>query len=169
MAPPDRKRVDPGAARRLSDTVTTIERRHDPAAVERILRSLPDWFGIEESIVEYADDAARLPSYLAIDGDEVVGIALVHRRYPGAAELHLIAVAPDHRDRGVGTMLLASIEHDLRADGATLLHVWTVGPQLEDAFYAGTRAFYEKRGFCALQEIARVDWEDPALILVKIL
>jgi ribosomal protein S18 acetylase RimI-like enzyme len=149
--------------------MTTIARRHDPEAVERILRGLPDWFGIEESIVEYAADAARLPSYLAIDGDEVVGIALVHRRHPGSAELHLIAVAPEHHGRGVVSTLLAAVEHDLRVDGTTLLHVWTVGPSLEDAFSARSRGFYEKRGFVPLQELARADWEDPALILVKAL
>lgn len=43
----------------------------------------------------------------------------------------------------------------------------TVGPSFEDAWYAATRAFYERRGFFPLQELMRVDWEEPTLILVK--
>ena len=110
------------------DPCPRIERRHDPQAVERIVRSLPDWFGIEESIVEYAADAARLPSYLAIEGDEVVGIALVHRRYPESAELHLIAVAPAHHGPGVGTALLEADRGDRREDGVEACCTCRRGP-----------------------------------------
>ncbi|MFT4217001.1 MAG: hypothetical protein QM619_07410 [Micropruina sp.] len=35
----------------------TVERRRDPLAVERVLRTLPDWFGIEEAILGYVAKA----------------------------------------------------------------------------------------------------------------
>jgi ribosomal protein S18 acetylase RimI-like enzyme len=37
----------------------------DPATVERLLRKLPTWFGIESSVLEYIESARRLPAYLA--------------------------------------------------------------------------------------------------------
>jgi hypothetical protein len=36
--------------------------RPDPGTVERLLRALPEWFGIESSIAEYAESARRLPA-----------------------------------------------------------------------------------------------------------
>jgi ribosomal protein S18 acetylase RimI-like enzyme len=36
-----------------------------PATVERLLRSLPDWFGIESAVEAYVAAAARKPAYLA--------------------------------------------------------------------------------------------------------
>jgi ribosomal protein S18 acetylase RimI-like enzyme len=38
---------------------------HDPAAVERLLRLLPGWFGIEPAIAAYVESARHLPTYLA--------------------------------------------------------------------------------------------------------
>ena len=38
--------------------------RHDLGReCEPILRSLPEWFGIEESIVEYVEDIDRMPTF----------------------------------------------------------------------------------------------------------
>jgi ribosomal protein S18 acetylase RimI-like enzyme len=37
----------------------------DPATVERLLRKLPTWFGIESSVLGYIESARRLPAYLA--------------------------------------------------------------------------------------------------------
>ncbi|CAN5237166.1 hypothetical protein BH11ACT2_BH11ACT2_14590 [soil metagenome] len=57
-----------------------IDRRQDPDATDRILRSLPEWFGIEEAIQHYVLSAARLDSFLAVRDGEVVGVALTDRR-----------------------------------------------------------------------------------------
>lgn len=147
--------------------MTRIERRADPVAVDRILRALPSWFGIESAIQEYVAEAAVKPSYLAISHDSVVGIALISRHYPESAELFLIAVDPEHRSRGVGSALIDAIESDLAADGVTMLQVKTVGESFEDAGYAATRAFYRARGFVPLQELSNIDWDGPTLISVK--
>ena len=44
-----------------------------PRICGEILRSLPDWFGIEASIVRYAAESADLPMFGCRVGDEVVG------------------------------------------------------------------------------------------------
>lgn len=144
-----------------------VKQARDPSAVDRILRSLPDWFGIEDAIVGYVGDAAELPSYLAVVDGEVVGIALVRRHFPQSAELHLIAVAPTHHNHGVGRTLVRAIEGDLTSSGGQLLAVHTVGPSYENAAYARTRGFYQRLGFVPLQEFDRIDWDGPTLVLVK--
>jgi GNAT superfamily N-acetyltransferase len=144
-----------------------IEQRHDPAAVDSILRQLPEWFGIEDAIRSYVTDASTMPSFLATSDGQVVGVALVRRHFDASAELHLIAVDQNYHGQGVGSMLVAAIEDDLRADGVRMLQVHTVGPSYENAPYAQTRAFYEALGFVPLQVFEGVDWEGPTLILAK--
>lgn len=68
-----------------------VVRRRDPEAVRDILAGVPEWFGIPEANASYVEDAGRLPSYLGVDGDEVVGVALVAEHFPQAR------AAPDRR------------------------------------------------------------------------
>ena len=97
----------------------------------------------------------------------MVGAALVDRHFPQTGEIHLIAVRPEHHGSGVGSALLSAVESDLRADGAALLEVKTVGASFEDPGYAATRAFYAARGFLPLEEMTDYDWDGPTLIMVK--
>ena len=152
----------------MTSTIT-VTRGNDPGAVRRILGSLPDWFGIPEANEHYVRAGARLPGYLASTDGEVVGVALVERHFPESAEIHLIAVSPEHHGRGVGTALVRAAEEDLLADGAQVLQVKTVGPSFEDEGYAATRAFYAARGFVPLQEHDGLDWDGPTLVLVRFL
>ena len=144
-----------------------IIRANDPKATARILAALPDWFGIPAANEHYVRAAAEKPSYLARVDDTVVGVALLDRHFPETGEIHLIAGEPQHHGLGLGSALLAAIEADLRADGARLLEVKTVGPSYEAAGYAATRAFYAARGFLPLEEVTDFDWPGPTLIMVK--
>ncbi|MGG7462943.1 GNAT family N-acetyltransferase [Plantibacter sp. YIM 135347] len=120
-----------------------IEHRNEAGAVERILRSLPAWFGIEGSLLEYVESARTQESYLVLAGDVVVvvGVGLVVRRFPESAEIELLAVHADHRGRGAGRVLIEAIVEAVTRDGIQLLSVHTVGPSYEDEAYAATRAF----------------------------
>jgi GNAT superfamily N-acetyltransferase len=144
-----------------------VVRRQDPAAVSEILASIPDWFGIPEAKENYVRDAGRMPSYLAVEGDDVVGVALVNEHFPLSRELHPIAVGRDRHRQGAGKALLAAVEEDLRADGVRILEVHTLGPSDTDEGYARTREFYLAQGFVAMNELQRIDWDGPTLILVK--
>jgi len=143
-----------------------------PADVDRLLRSLPEWFGIEHSIQEYVDDARSFPTYVVRDpdGDAVVGILLVRRHFPAAAEVHLMAVDRAWHRRGVGRALVRQAEDDLRADGVKFLQVKTLSESRSNEDYERTRRFYLALGFVPLEEFPAL-WDpgNPALLLVKAL
>ena len=144
-----------------------VVRRQAPEAVREILATIPEWFGIPAANASYVEDAGRLPSYLVVDRDEVVGVALLNEHFPESRELHLIAVRRDRHREGIGRMLLGAIEGDLRESGVRVLEVHTVGPSRENAEYARTREFYLATGFVTINELQRIDWNGPTLILVK--
>jgi len=147
-----------------------IVKRQDPKAVERLLRSLPDWFGIEESLTEYVSDATNKPTYLALStSGAVVGALLMTRHFPGSAEMHLLAVDPSLHRRGIGRALAEEFERDMASDGVRLLEVKTQGPSRPDENYATTLAFYLAMGYEPLDEILDYWPENPCLILVKVL
>jgi GNAT superfamily N-acetyltransferase len=144
-----------------------VVRRADPVAVSALLTGVPEWFGIPEANAAYVADAARLPSYLAVDGDDVVGAALLTEHFPLSRELHLLVVRRDRHRQGIGRVLVDAVERDLRAAGVQILEVHTVGPSHASEGYARTRAFYESVGFVPMTELQRIDWSGPTLILVK--
>ena len=137
--------------------------------VRRILEALPDWFGDPAAIDNYvaAADDIGYGSSLATDAGSVLGVALTRRHFAEAAELHLIAVHPDARGKGIGRLLVDAVASGLAADGCVLLSVHTVGPSFHDEPYARTRAFYRHVGFTPLEEHAGLDWPGPTLILVR--
>ena len=70
----------------------------DPSSVRSILKSLPDWFGDPDAIDTYEHDAGSdaFQSLLAVDSGRTVGVALVRRHFPEAAELHLTPSRPTY-------------------------------------------------------------------------
>lgn len=147
-----------------------VVRRQDPQAVREIIASLPDWFGLPEFNEKFVRDAGRLSSYLAVDEDQhVLGVVLLAEHFAAAREITLMAVRPERHRQGIGRLLLASVEEDLRAAGVRILEVQTLGPSHEDQDYARTREFYLAQGFIPIHELQLAAWEDdePALILVK--
>lgn len=147
----------------------TVGHGRDAAATARILRGLPEWFGIESAIEGYLRDTDNeaLDSYLAIDGGIVVGIALVSWPLPSSPELHLLAVDAGHRGQGIGRLLVGSVAENVRHRGARLLSVHTVGPSFRDDAYAQTRRFYQAVGFIPVKEFENIDWDGPTLVLVQ--
>jgi len=92
----------------------------DPATVERLLRKLPSWFGIESSVLEYIESARRLPAYLAWPQgpapvghppDPAAGVLLAMRHFPRSAEIYLMAVDPAVHRQGAGGNVLIMMRH----------------------------------------------------------
>lgn len=140
----------------------------DAAVAERILRALPDWFGIEESLVQYVRDSAAMESWIAESGGGgAVGFITLNHHFPRASEIHCIAVPSEHHRAGIGRALVEHAERVLRARGVEFLQVKTLGASRPCEFYDRTRRFYEGMGFVALEEFKALWPGIPALQLVK--
>lgn len=147
-----------------------------PDDVERLLRGLPAWFGIDEANAEYVEAARRLPTYVATANDgtqppTIVGVCLVEHHNEHSSEIHLLAVDHDHHRRGIGRSLLERVEQDLTRAGREFLQVKTLGSAHPSPEYAATRHFYEALGYRALQEFPADEmWPgNPCLVMVKAL
>jgi len=135
---------------------------------EPILRLLPEWFGIEESILSYEKEIVSLPTFLAKSGGQVLGFLSVKQHYPESAEIYVMGVRPEARHGGIGRALMQEAEAYLKSQGVEYLQVKTLGPSNPDPVYAQTRVFYLAMGFRPLEEFKRIwDEHNPCLILVK--
>jgi hypothetical protein len=76
--------------------IEIVETGPQPDLVNSLLRALPAWFGIEDSIREYVEAAHRLPTVVARTHDGLcVGVLLYEWHFPESAEIHLMASIRD--------------------------------------------------------------------------
>lgn len=138
------------------------------AACGELLGALPDWFGIPASNAAYLRNLAALPSWVALDGGEVVGAITLEQHFPGSFEVHFMAVRPDRHRRGIGRLMLDLVEREARGRDGRWLQVKTLGPSDPYPPYARTRAFYQAMGFSLLFESDTL-WGpgNPAVVMVK--
>jgi ribosomal protein S18 acetylase RimI-like enzyme len=135
-----------------------------------MLRALPDWFGIEASILTYEREVEALPAFVAFVAERAVGFLATKTHFDGAAEVLVAAVVADLHRRGIGRALLRRAEEHLRGRGVRYLHVKTLGPSHPDQGYAATRAFWEAMGFAPIEELPGLwDPSNPTLLMVKAL
>ncbi len=142
-------------------------------AVEPILRSLPQWFGIDDATHHYIQVAGAHPTLLAHEserGDPPIGFLTIWQHSAAAAEVYVMAVMPDYHRRGVGRALLTAAERYLRATGVRFLQVKTLSEKHPDVGYQKTRAFYDAMGFWLLEEFPDL-WgaHNPCWQLIKAL
>ena len=149
-----------GSAVTVTEVVDPAERSR---LCERVLRDLPDWFGIEEATAAYVRDVAGLETF-AIGADAFLSLK---EHGPRAAEVYVMGVRRARHREGLGTALLAAAEEQLRARGVEYLQVKTLGPSHADPGYPTTRCFYQARGFVPLEELHGLWGDNPCLILVK--
>jgi GNAT superfamily N-acetyltransferase len=137
---------------------------------ERVLRTLPLWFGIEASLLEYVHDTQQFPTFVARAAGEVIGFVTVREHFREAWEVHCIAVAAQVRNQGVGRALQAHVERWLAARGVRFLQVKTLADSHPSAEYAETRRFYASVGYVPL-EVFPTLWGPrlPVLQLIKAL
>jgi ribosomal protein S18 acetylase RimI-like enzyme len=133
-----------------------------------ILRTLPDWFGIEAAILDYEREIELLPTFLAHADGSVSGFLSSKLHNPYSAEIYVMAVRPDTHRSGIGRALVATAETHARKQGVEYMQVKTLGPSRPNKDYACTRAFYEAVGYRPLEEFARIwDEDNPCLIMIK--
>jgi len=145
-------------------------RLEKPALCEEILRTLPGWFGIEASLLEYVEKVKGLTLWAAFDGEKAVGFLAFEEHNPYTGEVCVMGVRPEYHRQGAGRLLVERCEEFAREKGMEFLTVKTLAGSREDAGYARTREFYYAMGFRPL-EVFPLLWDEanPCLFLAKYL
>lgn len=132
-----------------------------------ILRELPDWFEIEESIVEYAEGVKGNDFYGAYFCDSHVGFISIKPNNIYTSEIYVMGILKDFHNRGIGKKLLETAQKDLVKNKVRYLMVKTLGDSHPDENYKNTRAFYKSVGFYPLEELKEIWGTNPCLIMAK--
>jgi ribosomal protein S18 acetylase RimI-like enzyme len=147
---------------------TRIETTGSGEICRTILEALPHWFGIPESVVDFAAVADRSPSVIASTHGNDVGIATIVTHSPFAAEVYVMGVLPEYHRNGIGRLMLRTAEAMLARSEVEFLQVKTRSGSKPDVGYEKTRAFYQAYGFRPLEEFPNLwDSDNPALLMVK--
>ncbi len=133
-----------------------------------ILRSLPQWFGIEDAIVEYVK-GVRDSAFLTINikNTEVGFISIIdHNEY--TSEIYAMGIFKEFHRKGFGKKLLNEAVNKLKIQGKKFLTVKTLSDTHPDVNYKITRNFYKSMGFYPLQELPDL-WgkSNPCLLMIK--
>lgn len=133
-----------------------------------ILRSLPQWFGIESAIVDYVNDVKNMDTWIAEIDSSVVGFISINKHNSHTAEIHIMGIKGQYHNKQIGSQLVKLAEDDLAKEGFSFLSVKTLSESREDENYAKTRKFYLKNGFLPVEEFKTLWGEDnPCLFLIK--
>ena len=86
-----------------------------PDDVDRLLLSVPEWFGRPESNAEYVDDARTMETWtVRNDAGAVVGVTLVSWHFDHSVEIHFTVVDRAAHGTGVGTAMMLAVAADVR-------------------------------------------------------
>jgi len=135
---------------------------------EKIILSLPGWFGLEKANKEYIEKVANTTFYAAYMFGKEVGFFSIISHFPQTSEIYVCGILSEYHRLGIGKKLLKVIEKDLKKKGVKFLTVKTLSASHPDKGYAKTRKFYETVGFVPLEEFKEL-WgkENPCLFMVK--
>jgi ribosomal protein S18 acetylase RimI-like enzyme len=134
---------------------------------ESILRSLPQWFGIESAIIDYIKDVQSMETWVAIDS-EIVGFISLNKHNNLTAEIHVMALLPTFHGKKIGSALIKKVEESLHSQGFKFLTVKTLSENRPDENYDRTRKFYLKYGFTPVEEFKSLWGEhNPCLMMIK--
>ena len=146
---------------------------HEPAhgmasRCEPILRALPDWFGIEDSVDEYVACIDDLPTLIVTAGEADIGFLSLKLNGEHSADAYVLGVLDEHHRGGVGRAMFVAAERWLAGQGIRFLQVKTVGESHSCVNYEKTRQFYMGIGFTELETFETMhNWPCPCLIMIK--
>lgn len=133
-----------------------------------ILRQLPEWFGIEESIVEYISGVKETIFYAAFDNDKPIGFISLKFNNEYTSEIYAMGITKEYHNRGMGKELIENVVGYSKRKGYNLLMVKTLGESHPDRYYKRTREFYKKVGFYPIEEIKEIWGEQtPCLLMIR--
>ena len=93
---------------------------------EDILKSLPDWFGIEESTRAYIEGVKDKLFLAAFDGEKPVGFVSLKKHFSNSYEVYVMGVYPEYHGQGIGKLLMRHAEEALANKNVEFLQVKTL-------------------------------------------
>lgn len=121
---------------------------NDFDACVRLLASLPEWRDLPESVRDYGSVLGAMPVWVATVGERVDALLAVLRSPQAqSAELFLLAVAENARERGVGRALVERVLAELRAGGTRVVTAMLLDRARDDGRHEAARRLYEALGF----------------------
>ena len=133
-----------------------------------ILRALPNWFGMEEGIVDYTEYVRDLPFFCAYIDEKPIGFIALKDHGVYTSEVYVMGILMDHHRKGFGKQLICQAEAYCAANGKEFLTVKTLDESRESKDYEKTRLFYLALGFKPLEVFPLLwDEENPCLFLAK--
>jgi ribosomal protein S18 acetylase RimI-like enzyme len=90
---------------------------------ESILRSLPEWFGIEEALQAYVRGVMDTKFFTVQVGSRPVGFASILEHNEFTSEIYCMGIFEEVHGRGLGEKLLQTVEASLRQDKKKFLTV----------------------------------------------
>ena len=133
-----------------------------------ILRKLPEWFGIEKSLIQYVETVNKYPYWAAFDKDNCIGFFSGKIHYNRTGDIYVCRIDPKYHGKGIGTLLYKELEKNFAKSGCEYIIVKTISDKDPDENYAKTREFYKKMGFKELITLTEMwDENNPCLIMIK--
>ncbi|MDA9008754.1 GNAT family N-acetyltransferase [Alphaproteobacteria bacterium] len=93
-----------------------------------ILQTLPDWFGIPESLEEYVVDAASQPMLACVLAEQTVGFLTLEKHNELNTEIAAFGALPNFHRRGIGRQLIAAAEDQVGLNSYSINQVCANGP-----------------------------------------
>ena len=134
----------------------------------RILRALPNWFGVESSIVDYTEQVKKQPFFAAFENENAVGFVSVKVHNPFTSEICVMGILKGYHRQGIGEKLIECCEGYCKDKGMEFLTVKTLDESRESNSYTKTRLFYLAMGFKPLEVFPLLwDEDNPCLFMAK--
>ena len=137
---------------------------------EKLLRGLPEWFGIETSIQDYVNESKDLEMFAYFVENSAVGFITPKATSNYAVSIHLMAIDRDFHRRGIGEKLFETAYKEAMDKGFLYYTVKTLDEKHSDLNYKKTRLFYESLGFVKLETFDTLwDASNPCLMMIKLI
>ncbi|EKD81388.1 MAG: hypothetical protein ACD_39C01832G0006 [uncultured bacterium] len=135
---------------------------------EKILRQLPEWFGIENALAGYREEIDTLPTFLIKRQQQNCGFICLKTHFKESVELYVLGLLPEFHRHGIGRAAIESVTEYYRSQGVEYIQVKTVSSSNKWPEYEKTRSFYLSLGFRPL-EIIPAFWGEgsPCLQMIK--
>jgi ribosomal protein S18 acetylase RimI-like enzyme len=135
-----------------------------------ILRKLPEWFGIEKSLLEYVNTVNKYHFWAAFDNDNCIGFFSGKIHHNRTGDIYVCGVDPNYHGKGIGTLLYKELEKYCIKNNCEYIIVKTVDETDTEKHYGKTVKFYKSIGFKELITLPELwDESNPCLIMIKIL